>query len=108
VLVLTAEEIHDGSPAPKPDVVPRLLLESLQQEKRRCFAESSSADGLITEASALLKEVALDLGPSHSPEPEDGHKSQPRRAPWSSCGSVSVLRTRPSGRNPTRRPVMER
>ena len=74
VLVLTAEEIRDGSPSPEPDVVPQHLLESLEEEKVRRFAESSSGDGPLREASALLRSVALELREPHAPEFKAGQE----------------------------------
>ena len=53
VVVLTAKDIRDGSPSSQPSLVPLHLLESLEEERRRRFAESGSADGPLHAATEL-------------------------------------------------------
>ena len=68
VLVLTAEDIREGSGAAEPGVVPLHLLESLKEERGRRFTESGSADGPLHAAHELLKSVALEIGELKAPE----------------------------------------
>jgi len=70
VLVLTAEDIRDGAPSSGPNLVPQHLLESLEEERRRRFAESGSADGPLHAASELLKSVVLEALGTRAPEAE--------------------------------------
>jgi CHAD domain-containing protein len=68
VLVLTAEDIRDGAPSSGPNLVPQHLLESLEEERRRRFAEFGSADGPLHAASELLKSVVLEALGTRAPE----------------------------------------
>jgi len=68
VLVLTAEDIRDGAPSSGPNLVPQHLLESLEKERRRRFAEFGSADGPLHAAGELLKSVVLEVLGTRAPE----------------------------------------
>jgi CHAD domain-containing protein len=74
VRVLTAQNIRDGSPSSGPNLVPRHLLESLEEERQRHFAEWSSADGPLHAAGELLRCAIAEVqdarvpGPMASPE----------------------------------------
>ena len=68
VVVLTAKDIRDGSPSSQPSLVPLHLLESLEEERRRRFAESGSADGPLHAATALLRSVVLEVRDAQAPE----------------------------------------
>jgi CHAD domain-containing protein len=61
VLVLTAEQIRDGSPSHDSEVVPPGMLEALAEEMGRFFDESNSAGGPLSEADSLLRLVAEEL-----------------------------------------------
>jgi CHAD domain-containing protein len=68
VLVLTAEDIHDGSPSSGSNLVPRHLLEALEEERRRLFAESGSADGPLHRAGELLRSASAEGRDTRAPE----------------------------------------
>ena len=68
VVVLTAKDIRDGSPSSQPSLVPLHLLESLEEERRRRFAESGSADGPLHAATELLRSVVLEVRDARAPE----------------------------------------
>ena len=68
VLVLTAEDIRDGSPSSGSNLVPRHLLESLEEERRRLFAESGSADGPLHRAGELLRSASVEVRDTRAPE----------------------------------------
>ena len=68
VVVLTAKDIRDGSPSSQPSLVPLHLLESLEEERRRRFAESGSADGPLHAATELLRSVVLEVRDTRAPE----------------------------------------
>ena len=68
VVVLTAQDIRDGSPSSQPSLVPLHLLESLEEERRRRFAESGSADGPLHAATELLRSVVLEVRDARAPE----------------------------------------
>ena len=64
VMVLTARDIRDVALASRPsasgpDLVPSTLLEALEDEEGRHFAESGSADGPLSEAGELLRSVVV-------------------------------------------------
>lgn len=64
VMVLTARDIREVAlasrpSASEPDLVPPTLLEALEDEKGRRFAESGSADGPLSEAGELLRSVVV-------------------------------------------------
>jgi len=64
VMVSTARDIRDVALASRPsvsgpDLVPPTLLEALEDEEGRHFAESSSADGPLSEAGELLRSVVV-------------------------------------------------
>lgn len=73
VMVLTAEGIRQGPEAAEPNVVTVHLLESLEEERRRRFTESGSADGPLPAASGLLRSVAPEIGELRAPEITAGH-----------------------------------
>ncbi len=60
VMVLTAEDLRDGSPSSEPDLIPPHLLESLEEERGRRFRESGSVDGPLRAAGELLRSVDLE------------------------------------------------
>ena len=68
MLVLTAEDICDGSPSPGSNLVPRHLLEALEEERRRLFAESGSADGPLHRAGELLRSASAEVRDTRAPE----------------------------------------
>ena len=68
VLVLTAEDIRDGSPSSGSNLVPRHLLESLEEERRQLFAESGSADGPLHRAGELLRSASAEVRDTRAPE----------------------------------------
>ena len=68
MLVLTAEDIRDGSPSSGSNLVPRHLLESLEEERRRLFAESGSADGPLHRAGELLRSASAEVRDTRAPE----------------------------------------
>ena len=68
VLVLTAEDIRDGSPSAGSNLVPRHLLESLEEERRRLFAESGSADGPLHRAIELLRSASVEVRDTRAPD----------------------------------------
>ena len=61
VRVLTAQNVRDGSPSSGPNLVPRHLLESLEEERRQCFAEWGSADGPLHAAGELLRSAIVEV-----------------------------------------------
>ena len=67
VLVLTAEDIRDGSPSSGPNLVPRHLLESLEEERRQHFAEWGSADGPLHAAGELLRSAIVEVRDHRAP-----------------------------------------
>ena len=74
VLVLTAEDIRDGSESSELDLVPPPLLESLEQDRERRFTEAGSAEGPLQAACELLKSVVVEVHDLHSPETSAGSK----------------------------------
>ncbi len=60
VRVLTADGLHNNSASSEPTAVPAQLLESLQEERGRLFAESGAAGGPLRRAESLLS-VALEI-----------------------------------------------
>ena len=72
VLVLTAGDIRDGSPSSGSNLVPRHLLESLEEERRRLFAESGSADGPLHRAGELLRSASVEVRDTLAPEAMSG------------------------------------
>ena len=74
VLVMTAEDVRDGSGADEPNVVPAPLLESLEEEKGRHFTESGSPAGSLRTADELLRSVTVGIGELKAPEPTAGHE----------------------------------
>ena len=68
VLVLTADDIRDGSPSSGSNLVPRHLLESLEEERRRLFAESGSANGPLHRAGELLRSASVEVRDTRAPE----------------------------------------
>ena len=68
VLVLTAEDIRDGSPSSGSNLVPRHLLEALEEERRRLFAESGSAVGPLHRAGELLRSASVEVRDTRAPE----------------------------------------
>ena len=75
VMVLTAEDLRDGSPSSEPDLVPLHLLESLEEERARRFAESSSVDGPLRVAGELLRSVVAEVQDPPAPEGMAGPES---------------------------------
>jgi len=61
VLVLTAKDICNESPPSGAPLVPTRLLEALEDERRRSFAESGSDDEPLRKACDLLRSAALEL-----------------------------------------------
>ena len=74
IVVLTAEDIRADSQSSEPNAVPIHLLESLEDGRRRCFAESGSADGPLRVADELLRSVALEIQELQVPQLMGGHK----------------------------------
>ena len=68
VLVLTAKGIRDGSPPSEPDVVPLRLIDFLEEERGRRFADSGSPDGPIRAAGKLLRAVVMEIQEPRAPE----------------------------------------
>lgn len=67
IVVQTAEAIRKEAGSSEPDVVPPDLLDFLEQERARRFAESGSPDGALRSAGELLKSVTLEFrGPQAS------------------------------------------
>ncbi len=67
VRVLTAQNIRDGSPSSGPSPVPPHLLESLEEESRRRFAEWGSAEGPLQAAGELLRSAIMEVGDTRAP-----------------------------------------
>ena len=67
VVVVTAEDIRAGSRSSEPNLVPRHLLESLEDERGRRFAESGSAAGPRRRAHALVRSAHFYLPATHPP-----------------------------------------
>ena len=61
VRVLTAQNVRDGSPSSGPIPVPPHLLESLEEERRRRFAECGSAEGPLQAAGVLLRSAIVEV-----------------------------------------------
>lgn len=61
VLVVTAKDIRDGSASSEPDLIPQELLDSLEEERERRFAESRSPHGPLRAAGELLRAVAVEI-----------------------------------------------
>ena len=74
MLVLTAKDICEGSGAAEPHVVPVRLRESLEEERRRRFTESGSADGPLRTTDELLRSAASEIGEPKAPELMAGHE----------------------------------
>ena len=80
IVVLTAEDIRADSGSAEPSLVPLHLLESLEEVRRRRFAESGSADGPLRVADELLGSLvvkirepqASQLAAGHEPPASDG------------------------------------
>ncbi len=92
VLVLTAEDIRDGAPSSGPNLVPQHLLESLEEERRRRFAESGSADGPLHAASELLKSVVLEALGTRAPEAEPDPQATETGGVEAALGGLELLR----------------
>ncbi len=74
VLVLTAEDIRDGSQSSELDLVPLALFESLEEERERRLTEAGSAEGPLQAAGDLLRSVVVEVHDLHSPEASAGPK----------------------------------
>ena len=61
VRVLTAQNIRDSSPSSGPNLVPRHLIESLEEERRQHFAEWGSAEGPLHAAGELLRSAIVEV-----------------------------------------------
>jgi len=85
VRVLTAEDLHKSSTSSEPSAAPTQLLESLQKERGRLFAESGSPGGPLRTADELLGSVAVQVIEPEEPGLSPGH------GPTASSG-VSLLR----------------
>ncbi len=80
IVALTAQDLHTHARSSEPNVVPLNLLESLEEGRRRRFAESGSADGPLRVATDLLRSVMLEtrkpraspLTTSHEPRASSG------------------------------------
>ena len=74
IVVLTAEDIRADSQSSEPNVVPLQLLESLEEGRRRRFAESGSADGPLRVADELLRSVAVEIREPQASQLTAGHE----------------------------------
>ena len=93
VVVLTAKDIRDGSPSSQPSLVPLHLLESLEEERRRRFAESGSADGPLHAATELLRSVVLEVRDARAPEAMAGPEpTAPDGMEATALGGTELLR----------------
>ena len=93
VVVLTAKDIRDGSPSSQPSLVPIHLLESLQEERRRRFAESGSADGPLHAAAELLRSVVVEVRDARPPEAMAGPEpTAPDGMEATALGGTEILR----------------
>ena len=93
VVVLTAEDIRDGSPSSQPSLVSLHLLESLEEERRRRFAESGSADGPLHAAAELLRSVVVEVRDARAPEAMAGPEpTAPDGMEATALGSMELLR----------------
>ena len=93
VVVLTAEDIRDGSPSSQPSLVPLHLLESLEEERRRRFAESGSADGPLHAAAELLTSVVVEVRNARAPEAMAGPEpTAPDGMGTTALGGMELLR----------------
>ena len=72
VRVLTAQNIRDDSPSSGPSPVPPHLLDSLEEERRRRFAEWGSADGPLQAAGELLRSAIVEIGDTRAPGTSSG------------------------------------
>ena len=131
VRVLTAQDIRDASPSSGPNLVPRHLLESLEEERQRHFAEWGSADGPLHAAGELLRCAIAEVqdarvpGPMASPEQtgsgrtEETGSGATEEMAWGNVellrlglgASYSAVRTQsgpPTGAEPTEPPADER
>ena len=85
VVVVTAEDIRAGSRSSEPNLVPRHLLESLEDDRGRRFAESGSADGPLRRAHELLRSVTFEIPETQTLQVTDSQKPTP-------SGAVELLR----------------
>jgi len=93
VVVLTAKDIRDGSPPSQPSLVPLHLLESLEEERRRRFAESGSADGPLHAATELLRSVVVEVRDARAPEAMAGpERTAPDGMEATALGGTEILR----------------
>jgi CHAD domain-containing protein len=76
IVVLTARDIHTAAASAESNVVPLNLLESLEEERKRRFAESGSPDGPIRVAAKLLRSVAVDLQEPRAPKNTAKHETK--------------------------------
>ena len=74
IVVLTAQDIRAEFRPSEPNVVPLHLLESLEEGRRRRFAESASAEGPLRVADELLRSVAVEIREPRAPQPTAGHE----------------------------------
>ena len=85
IVVLTAEDIRSDSRSSGPHVVPLHLLESLEEVRRRRFAEAGSADGPLRVADELLRAVAVEIREPQAPQPTADHEP-------TTSGGMALLR----------------
>jgi CHAD domain-containing protein len=85
IVVLTAEDIRDDSRPSEPNVIPLNLLQSLEEVRRRRFAESGSADGPLRVAEELLRSVVVEIQESQAPQLTAGPEPTP-------SGGTEILR----------------
>jgi len=85
VVVMAAEDIRSDSQSSEPNVVPRHMLESLEADRDRRFAESGSADGPLRRAEELLRAVTVDIAETQAPQVTASHEPTP-------SGAMELLR----------------
>ena len=85
IVVLTAEDIRAASGSAEPNLVPLHLLESLEEARRRRFAESGSADGPLRVADELLTSLAVEIPEPRASQLTAGHEQM-------ASGGMELLR----------------
>ena len=85
IVVLTAEDIRADSRSSESNVVPQPLLEALEEERRRRFAESGSANGPLRVADELLRSVAAEIREPQAPQLRAGQEP-------TAAGGMELLR----------------
>jgi CHAD domain-containing protein len=85
IVALTAEDIRSDSRSSEPHVVPLHLLESLEEVRRRRFAEAGSADGPLRVADELLRSVTVEIREPQAPQLTADHEP-------TTSGGMALLR----------------